>query len=69
MEPRAANGGNAWVDAPLVFLCGLLHYKEWVVVPADSTLCAKLMHEMHDTKIGGHLGVLRTYKKMGQQFY
>jgi len=48
---------------------GLLHYKERVIIPADSTLRAKLLHEMHDTKVGGHSGVLRTYKKLGQQFY
>jgi hypothetical protein len=48
---------------------GLLRYKEWVIILADSTLRAKLLHEMHDTKIGGHSGVLRTYKKLGQQFY
>jgi len=48
---------------------GLLRYKERVIVPTDSTLRAKLLHEMHDTKVGGHSGVLRTYKKLGQQFY
>ena len=24
---------------------------------------------MHDTKTGGHSGILRTFKKLGQQFY
>ena len=48
---------------------GLLRYKERVIVPTDSTLHAKLLHEMHDTKIGGHSGVLRTYKKLGQKLY
>ena len=24
---------------------------------------------MHDTKVGGHSGVLRTFRKLGQQFY
>jgi hypothetical protein len=48
---------------------GLLRYKEWVIILADFTLRAKLLYEMHDTKIGGHSGVLRTYKKLGQQFY
>jgi hypothetical protein len=31
---------------------GLLHYKEWVIVPADPALHSKLLHEMHDTKVG-----------------
>ena len=48
---------------------GLLRYKERVIIPADPTLRAKLLHEMHDTKVGGHSDVLRTYKKLGQQFY
>jgi hypothetical protein len=33
---------------------GLLRYKERVIIPADPTLRAKLLHEMHDTKVGGH---------------
>lgn len=48
---------------------GLLRYKGWVIVSADPALRAKLLHEMHDTKVGGHSGILRTYKKLGQQFY
>ena len=48
---------------------GLLRYKERVIVPADSALRAKVLHEIHDTKIDGYSGVLRTYKKLGQQFY
>lgn len=38
-------------------------------MPNDATLRAKLLHDMHDTKAGGHSGVLRTFKKLGQQFY
>lgn len=48
---------------------GLLRYKERVIVPANPALRSKLMHEMHDTKMGGHSGILCTYKKLGQQFY
>jgi len=33
---------------------GLLRYKERVIIPVDPTLRAKLLHEMHDTKVGGH---------------
>jgi len=28
-----------------------------------------MLHEMHDTKVGSHSGVLHTFKKLGQQFY
>jgi len=52
-----------------VWCNGLLRYKERVIIPANSTLRAKLLHEIHDTKIDGHYGVLRTNKKLGQQFY
>ncbi|KAL9437883.1 hypothetical protein AB3S75_023702 [Citrus x aurantiifolia] len=46
---------------------GLLFFKERVVVPR--TLRESLLYEAHDTKIGGHSGVLRTYKRLSQQFY
>ena len=48
---------------------GLLRYKGRIIVPNDTALRAKLLHEMHDTKVGGHSGVLRTFKKLRQQFY
>jgi hypothetical protein len=47
----------------------LLFYKGKVVVPADNSLRTRLLHEMHDTKTGGHSGILRTFKKLSQQFY
>ena len=48
---------------------GLLFYKDRVVVPANSVICSNLLHEFHDSKLGGHSGVLRTYKELEQQFY
>jgi hypothetical protein len=45
---------------------GLLRYKERVIIPTDLALYAKLLHEMHNTKVGGHSDVLHTYKKLGQ---
>jgi len=56
------NGSFTWRN-------GLLLYKGRVVIPNDATLRATLLHEMHDTKVGGHSGVLRTFKKLVQQFY
>jgi hypothetical protein len=47
----------------------LLRYKEWVIAPANPALHSKLLHEMHYTKVGGHSSILRTYKKLRQQFY
>lgn len=56
-------------ERPYAWRQGLLFFKGRVVIPDDGALCSKLPHEMHDTKVGGHSGVLRTYKKLGQQFY
>ena len=46
---------------------GLLMFKGRVVVPEK--IRATLLYEAHDTKIGGHSRVLRTYKCLSQQFY
>ncbi|XP_061960644.1 uncharacterized protein LOC133681574 [Populus nigra] len=48
---------------------GLLFHKGKVFVPDDNFLRTRLLHEVHDTKTGGHSGILRTFKKLGQQFY
>ncbi|KAL6350705.1 hypothetical protein AAG906_028162 [Vitis piasezkii] len=40
-----------------------------VVVPVDHSLRAKLLYEVHDSKVGGHSGILRTYRRLQQQFY
>ncbi|KAE8676551.1 hypothetical protein F3Y22_tig00111584pilonHSYRG00153 [Hibiscus syriacus] len=47
----------------------LLLYKGKVVVPADHSLRAKLLYEVHDSKVRGHSGILRTYRRLQQQFY
>lgn len=39
------------------------------MVPNKPSLGKKHLHEVHDTKLGGHLGVLRTFKKLAQKFY
>ena len=46
---------------------GLIFFKGRVVVPLR--LRQSLIFEAHDTKMGGHSGVLRTYKCLKQQFY
>ncbi|KAF2310558.1 hypothetical protein GH714_014456 [Hevea brasiliensis] len=48
---------------------GLLCYKNRVVVPPQSPIIHQLLKEFHDSPIGGHSGVLRTYKRLAQQFY
>jgi hypothetical protein len=41
---------------------GLLCYKGKVIIPDDGTLKTRLLHEMHDTKTGGHSSILHTFK-------
>jgi len=60
---------NALPEGQYKWCHGLLFYKGTVVVPAVNSLRTRLLHEMHDTKTGGHSGILRTFKKLSQQFY
>ena len=48
---------------------GLIFYKTRVVVPRDQEIHHKLLVEFHDSKLAGHSGVLRTYRRLAQQFY
>lgn len=43
-------------------------YNNRVVIP-PSDVIKLLLHEYHGTLIGGHSGVLRTLKRLSQQFY
>ncbi|KAL6322783.1 hypothetical protein AAG906_019052 [Vitis piasezkii] len=60
---------NAQLEGSYAWRNGLLFFKGRVVIPSHAALRTKLLHEMHDTKIGGHSRVLRTFKKLAQQFY
>lgn len=46
---------------------GLCFYKQRVVVP--TALRDQPLHEFYDSKVAGHSGVLRTFKRLAQQFY
>lgn len=48
---------------------GLLLYKGRIIVPDQANLRNQLLHEVHDTKVGGHSGILRTLKKLRSNFY
>lgn len=48
---------------------GIILFKGRVVLSPNSPLIAQLLHEYHDSNYGGNSGVLRTYKKVHQQFY
>ena len=57
------------LGAPYNWRNGLVHYKNRVVIPPQSTIIPQLMHEFHDSHTGGHSGVLHTYKRLASQFY
>ena len=46
---------------------GLMFFKGKVVVPHK--IRETLLFEAHNTRVGGHFGVLCTYKRLAQQFY
>ena len=53
--------------SPYVIRQRLVLFKGRVVVPLK--LRETLIFEAHDTKVGGHSGVLRTFKHLATQFY
>ena len=55
--------------APYKWQNGLVCCKNRVVIPLNSQLVNQLLQEFHDSPYGGHSGVLRTYKRLTQQFY
>ena len=48
---------------------GLILYNSKLFFPANSPIIAKVLHEFHSTPQGGHVGVLKTYKRVIEQFY
>ena len=54
-------------DSPYTLRNGLIFFKGNVVILRQ--LRELLLFEAHDTKMGGYAGVLRTYKRLAQQFY
>lgn len=46
-----------------------LHYKERLVLSAQSTLIPKLIAEFHVTATRGHSKVFKTYRKVAQLLY
>ena len=48
---------------------GLVFSETRVVVPRVQEIRKKILVDFHDSKLAGHSGVLRTYKRLAQQFY
>ena len=48
---------------------GRLHYKGRMVISASSSWIPRLLHEFHTTPLGGHAGIFRTYRRIGQSLH
>ena len=60
--PRAAGDQRVERD-------GLLLYKSRICVPEDQALRTRIVGELHDTPLGGHLGRDKTLAAVKQRFY
>ena len=79
-EIREASKGDPYItqvgceaatkpEGPFKTCHGLVFYKTRIVVPKAPTLHNKILEEFHARKTADRLGVLRTYKRLTQQFY
>ena len=48
---------------------GLLWNKDCLVLPPNSPHKEAVIHEFHNTPMGGHSGMFRTYKRIASNFY
>ena len=48
---------------------GLLYFKNKLRVASDSTLKTIILTEFHNSPIGGHAGILKTFLKVSASFY
>ena len=48
---------------------GIVLFKNKIFLPRSSPLIAKIIFEFHATPLGGHQGVLKTFKRITEQFH
>jgi hypothetical protein len=48
---------------------GVLRYNGRIVVGHDGNLRTQLVKSIHDSYVGGHAGILNTYKRLKTSFY
>ncbi|POM66155.1 Pol protein [Phytophthora palmivora] len=67
---RSRSGVDRYgLDGNLLTYCVESNDPPRIVVPLDSDLRARLIHEFHDTPSGGHLGREKTIASLSQDFY
>lgn len=66
---RIGHLATAKPGQPYEWRDGLIYYRNRVVVPPSSPLILQLIREHHDTPMGGHSGVLRTFRRLARQYY
>ena len=54
---------------PYTMRNGIVLCKNRVVIPPRSQIPDQQLREFHDSPLGGHSGMLQTYKRIAQQFY
>ncbi|CAL9242528.1 unnamed protein product [Arabidopsis halleri] len=56
-------------NAHYTLVDGKLWYKRRLVIPKTSKCIPLFLHEFHDSKVGGHAGVLKTLKRIQEFFH
>jgi hypothetical protein len=69
-QPRRQNGDSEVnVAEEFEVKDDLLFYENRWVIPNDSALRLRILHENHDSKVAGHFGQFKTAERMKQNFY
>lgn len=48
---------------------GRVTYKGRIVIPQSSSFIPKLLHEYHDSVLGGHSGEFKTYQRLAAEWF
>ena len=46
----------------------IIYYKNWIFLVPESKLKQKIFEEVHDSPLAGHLGFLKTYRRLRERF-
>lgn len=56
-------------ENPYSMRSNLIYFKNRIVIPPQSDIMQQLLSEFHNSPIGGHSGIYRTFQRLCQQFY